>query len=356
MLLVIHPFCIKNETKHKKEIFMIDWITAVLPCNHTLRNVKSGTLVFIGTNGIEWTTHTSIQVEGSFSNKIRIRSTGLHSIEISGNPAKFLQGHNIFGTDDLNKLMVRFFDELIKRHQHTLNLRPTPDQYQAIKNGRYKLSRVDINRTYLLQDKPSVLNWLRVAGNHANLRSRGRGTFSGETLYFGRNSKRWSLKFYHKGSEINARGHNLPQSLQYPKLMAWADLALRAEVSIKSTQLREWELNEAHQWTPDMPKLQLDRILCRLNIPETFALNDRLVAELRPALRTQYLLWRDGHDLKTISSKPTFYRNRKALLEYDIDISSPCALEENRVSASAVLMRPPAEIPKWAYGKGLVAR
>lgn len=334
---------------------MIDWITAVLPCDHTLRDLKTGVAVYFYNDRPPSHRYMPIEVSGSFSNQIQIRSHTLHSIEISGNPAKFLQGHNIFGTDDLNELMVKFFDELIRKYQHTLNLCPTPDQYDAIKNGRYQLRRVDINRTYLLQDKATVLNWLRVAGNHARLRTRGRGTFSGETLYFGMRSRRWSLKFYHKGSEICARGHTLPQSLQHPKLMAWADLALRAEVSIKSTQLREWELNEAHQWTPDMPKLQLDRILNRLSIPETFALNDRLVAELSPALRNQYLLWRDGHDLRTLSTRPTFYRHRRALLEYDIDISSPCTLEENRVSASEVLMRPPAEIPKWAYGKDLVA-
>ena len=45
-----------------------------------------------------------LSVKGSHDSNITIRSHTDNTIEISGNPAKFLQGHNVFGTNDLKYL------------------------------------------------------------------------------------------------------------------------------------------------------------------------------------------------------------------------------------------------------------
>ncbi|MBD0103457.1 hypothetical protein IAF22_20240, partial [Acinetobacter baumannii] len=42
---------------------------------------------------------------GSYSTKIQIQSVTDTQIYISGNPTKFLQGHNLFGSNDLVGLM-----------------------------------------------------------------------------------------------------------------------------------------------------------------------------------------------------------------------------------------------------------
>ena len=54
-------------------------------------------------------------------------------IYVSGNPAKWLQGHNIFGTDDLLLLMKRFFYSLCQIEG--LGLDPTFQDYKDIYEG-----------------------------------------------------------------------------------------------------------------------------------------------------------------------------------------------------------------------------
>ena len=72
-----------------------------------------------------------------------------NTIEISGNPAKWLQGHNLFGSNDLRLLMWVFFNRLIEFYDIGLN--PTIQDLERIKEGRYTVSRVDINETWLLK-------------------------------------------------------------------------------------------------------------------------------------------------------------------------------------------------------------
>ena len=64
---------------------------------------------------------TAFVVEGSHDSNITIRSHTDSTIEISGNPAKFLQGHNIFGTNDLKYLVAKLFDRLCMIDELELN-------------------------------------------------------------------------------------------------------------------------------------------------------------------------------------------------------------------------------------------
>ena len=104
---------------------MIDWITAVLPCKHDPSKLVSGMVMSFDSQGNnEWVVNKQVTVEGSYSSKIQVKSHTDSTIWISGNPTKFLQGHNIFGTDDLRYLMSKFFDALLKQSK----LYPTGDQ------------------------------------------------------------------------------------------------------------------------------------------------------------------------------------------------------------------------------------
>jgi II/X family phage/plasmid replication protein len=56
--------------------------------------------------------------------------------------------------------------------------------------------------------------------------------------------------------------------------------------------------------------------------------------------------WRDGADLKTRLSNGTFYRYRKELLKYGIDIAVPSNVTRLR-SRVEVITLSPATIPDW---------
>ena len=104
---------------------MIDWITIRIPCSHATP-INGGKFVSISSDGEEeWNTDKFLPVEGSYSSKISIRSLSTDiitdnnrftHIELSGNPVKFLQGHNIWGTDSLLDLIC----ECIMLLQHSI--------------------------------------------------------------------------------------------------------------------------------------------------------------------------------------------------------------------------------------------
>ena len=71
--------------------------------------------------------------------------------------------------------------------------------------GKLTVSRVDINETWFLKDRNEVLAWLRAAGQKMHLKHRGAGQFKGDTLYWGKGSRRWFLKCYSKGDEIDGK-------------------------------------------------------------------------------------------------------------------------------------------------------
>jgi II/X family phage/plasmid replication protein len=335
---------------------MIDWITAVLPCDHDSSKLMDGFVMSYDKNGKnEWVVNKQVTVEGSYSSKIQVKSHTDSTIWISGNPTKFLQGHNIFGTDDLRYLMSKFFDALLKHED--LGLCPTVKQYQCIQDGDYTLKRVDLNQSWHLKDRETVLAWIRAAGACARLKHRGAGQYTGDTLYFAKHSRRWAVKCYSKGHEINAKNHKLPEELQIPELLEWADKSLRIELVLRSMQLKDMLLSTGRNWCVENGKMLLcSLVLDNLEITDNMALPDDVLSSLPSRLKGFYALWLNGEDLRQSFSRASFYRYRRQFLEYGIDISIVQDKQRNNVIPLVrYLEAQPAEIPQWAYEKGLVA-
>lgn len=334
---------------------MIDWVSAVLPCKHDPSKLISGLVMsFDALGNNEWTVNKTLTVEGSHSSKIQIKSHTENQIYISGNPTKFLQGHNLFGTNDLVGLMGKFFDELLKHKE--LGLCPDPFQYANIKDGHYELTRVDINETWHLNNQRDVLAWIRSVGETAFLRHRGAGQFSGDTAYFGKNSRRWSLKCYSKGQEIKARGHKLPSELCTPEMLEYAEKALRIEGVTRQLELKRRSLHVASNWDIDTAEVLLLEYISKLEMSDVYMLKDDVLDSLPTRLRMIYQTWINGDDLKQIMSKSAFYRWRTEMLKYGIDIATPSPKEKsNVIPLIRVLEAKPVGIPDWAYEKNLVA-
>ena len=334
---------------------MIDWVSAKIFCNHDPSKLSNGLVASIDREGnTEWLIHKKVTVEGSYSSKVQIQSLTDTQIYISGNPTKFLQGHNLFGSNDLVRLMGKFFDLLISNKD--LGLCPDPFQYAAIKDGEYELSRVDVNETWHLSNQRDVLAWIRSVGETAFLKHRGAGQFSGDTAYFGKNSRRWALKCYSKGQEITANGHKLPPELMLPEMIEYAQKALRIEGVTRQLELKRRDLHIASNWDIDTAEELLLEYISKLEMGDVYMLKDDVLDTLPPRLRLTYQSWLNGDDLKQILPNGTFYRSKKALQEYGIDISTKPPKEKNNViPLIRVLEAKPVGIPDWAYERGLVA-
>jgi II/X family phage/plasmid replication protein len=305
---------------------------------------------------VEWHVDKAKKVQGSHSSQIIMKSFSDQSVWISGNPTKFLQGHNIFGTNDIQYLMGKFIDKLLKMPE--LSLTPTDSQLLNIKQGFYRLSRVDMNESWMLASMNEVLSWIRAAGSSARLKHRGAGQYAKDTLYFGKHSRRWALKCYSKGNELLAKGHHLPPELMIAQLIEYAEKALRLELVMRQLQLKDMGLDVLANWTPETAKLLLQSTaLDNLEITDNMPIPDDVLAALPTRLKGVYSLWLDGNDLRAIIPKNTFYRYRRAMLPFGVDISLVQETERksNVIPLIRYLEAIPAGIPDWAYELGLVA-
>lgn len=337
--------------------FVIDWVTAVLPCRHF--PIDNGVVTKVDSSGeIEWLTRCRKQLEGSYSSKISVRSDGTldelgraSHLFVSGNPSKFLQGHNIFGSDELVTLMREAYFCIVR----LLELEPTPEDISLVTSGEYSLSRVDINYSYSLNSRADVLAWLRAVELTSKTRS-GRAMMKGSTLYWQPASTRWSMKAYSKGDEIEARNHKLPIELQETLLPAWANDKLRVELTLKTKELKRQGIQCARDLTAKRANELYFEYLGKIEMAKQLKLSDSKERELPSSLRGTYVMWRDGYDLRGVLPKTTFYRHRKAFLEHGINIAVRHHEREisNVVPFIRILEAVPASIPDWAFEQGLV--
>ncbi|WP_408021561.1 phage/plasmid replication protein, II/X family [Solemya pervernicosa gill symbiont] len=93
-----------------------------MPCQHS-EEVCGGRIVSFenDTGEVEWQTIKRLGLAGSHSNKIHLKTHDKDLLLVEGNPAKFLQGHNIFGSDDLIGLGYALYDSIC----NALGLEPT---------------------------------------------------------------------------------------------------------------------------------------------------------------------------------------------------------------------------------------
>ncbi len=340
---------------------MIDWLTMLAPMPHA-EPICSGHVVSIDSLGvIEWQSVKRQTVKGSFATGLQVR-TATHTadrcshVEISGNPVKFFQGHNLWGTDDLPSLAFATLEHVAG----ILRIQVDDETRAAWLAGEVQITRVDCTESFHLANAAEVLAWLRSAEQTAHLAHRGRGQLvKGSTLYFGKNSRRWSLKLYAKLQEILAKGHGQDSILQLPSAMEWAGKTLRAELTLRSPELKRRGLSFVRDWLPvdGVPFVTSELLhekLGDMTMTTTAHLSPTVLESLRPSLRAAVAAWEAGHDLRSMYSKSGFYKFRAELLPHGIDIATVMPKEvSNVVPLYRVLEAKPALVPDWALGTAL---
>lgn len=299
---------------------MIDHISAILPLSHS-GLICGGFLTSSDAAGeVEWKASKRLSVEGSHSSKIQVKSCDLEgqSVYVTGNPVKFLQGHNLFGTDDVLGLMKVFYARLVE----ALGLTPTDFDWYKIEHGIYELTRVDIN--YMLpMEKPSdVSAILRALGTMAKGKQQAVSAYKDESVYMGLHSRRTTLRMYNKLLELAK--HPLPKEIPYrEELTEYASAKLRVEVVLRSMELKQRGLRVAANWASvDAPALVAERIK-QMKMPEKMKLTKSTIKGLPGRLQLAYEAWLDGKDVRAMVSRATFFRYRNELLKHGIDISIP---------------------------------
>lgn len=340
-------------------MIMVDWVTAKIPF-YFKGSLSDGEILNINRSGeVEYSVVKRLMVTGSYDARISIRTAEVDHegnttlIEFSGNPVKFLQGHNLFGSSDLLNLV----SETINRIAEILDTPQPKNVLQQVYGGFYTLSRIDINRMMNMNTRAAVNAYTYTLSATSRTRAQS-STTRGSTVYLNKDSKRWSFKFYSKGQEIQIKRNNKQGTINLPQaLIEWADPMLRAELTLKSKELRENKLHLAYNWA-NIEEIEIfsdyaNRIEMSPQMPK-----DNIIALVKPrAAAATYQLWKDGHDIRELLPKNTFYRHRRALLEHEIDISIPAPKQakviNNVIPLCKLIEGKPAELPHWVYGTDL---
>lgn len=204
-------------------------------------------------------------IQGSYGDQIQIKSKNENTLLIQGNFFKWLYGHNVTGTTDLIKLVSDTVNELIKIFDA---LKPKKDELDDIKQGVFKIHRIDLNKAILFEDKQQAQLYLAMIKEHGTYPRRKKETH-GNGTYFGLKSIRTTLLYYHKGTEVGS--HKKQQQRITAELKAYADCMVRCEVRLFSQHLRDNQLNYGYHWNEDLVVEIVEQNHALLNLPPPIA-------------------------------------------------------------------------------------
>jgi len=337
---------------------MIDWVDFVAPLVH---DEGQGSPFYAGevmsttrTGELDWGIFKRMQMVGSHSTTVQVRSArmadGRQGVRVSGNLVKWFQGHNVFGTNNIRSLVLKSLQRVLDIGGLTGS--ETDQASWAVCD--IELLRVDVTESADFDNEKRVLNALRSLDQTATLKIRGRGMFNGHSLLFGKGSRNWSLTLYSKGTEL--RKHPLPHDLRETPLQAFADRLLRMEFRMLSMHLKKLHLEKLWAWGDNMASTVHQMMLQNLNIADANMLDTTVIDGLPTRLKGVYQLWLDGYDLRTMYPKNTFYRYRRSLMGYGVDISikqDRATESSNVVPIKVVLVGKPVSVPDWAINSPL---
>ena len=306
---------------------MIDWLTFTVP--YAGRAIGDQYLKASWESGeVEPAFNRALSLKGSFDSGVMVQALG-DKLTISGNPVKWLTGQNVVGPDDIHRLTDVTFREVFKR----LDMPVCMQASRAVFNGDVTLNRVDCTFAYHIGAPEDVRAWLMAMSEACHVRYRGRGFYDDGmcSLMFGlsvkpgkkpKGSSYSSFKFYDKAQELKKRPLLCPLEFR-AELLEIASGHVRAEALYRRRELAGYNLETVKKWKKET-SLELNRKwMQKMEISPNVPMNHSELLDLPTALRSSYLHWMKGEDLRDLLPRTTMYRHRKALLTYGVDIAVP---------------------------------
>lgn len=305
-----------------------------------------------GAGIVESFRHRRRMVEGSWTSKVSIEvhdcaifdadlcstahQKGLEVLwlRLDGNPVKFFQGWNAFGTPDVWGLTKDFVSAVLE----IIGLGKLSGAELWLHRGYF--NRLDATFNFDLGSEPAAASLVRQLGRLASVSHRRASGFATSLLFPGQSS---SLSIYHKGPEMRAH----PPKNEVPGLLSLADRIVRFEVVSRSARLDAFGLRSCGVWA--YGALSVSRLfdlwlsfVRKLRFP---VMADVDLSALSPSARRMYAAWFSGLDVFSMASQATAYRHRGAILKVggpDIFLPKP---DGDIISFRRVLSPVPVTIP-----------
>jgi hypothetical protein len=303
---------------------VIDWFTGIVGYSGELLKLnRVCELTPVGE--ILWTTERKLQVRGSYDASVQLgrsvptadmlvasRKYDLECVPsclvLSGNPSKFLQGHNVFGPS------VASLSPVVQAVIRGLPGEIRPADADSELWPALHRSRVDITTSVDIGSHKIVHEWLRTAGTSTRSRH-GRAFVSGDTVYWGQHSRRWTLKAYCKFCELRDHG---PGDLKLrDMLMEYCEGQLRLELTLRGMELKErGTLDESLVWE-FFKRIEVGVMKKKITIGEY-----KGDTKLPDSMQFTLSRWIAGEDVRHSLPERKFYRHRRRILdELGVDIS-----------------------------------
>jgi hypothetical protein len=297
-----------------------------------LPKVADGAVMRIDSDGqVESVTLKKQCIEGSHETSVFVRCDG-ETVWFDGNVSKWGRPDNVFGYPFRQCLLI------INNLLQNLGLPPFTDGERYISNFKgdprtcwtgAMVTRVDVTRNFSVGSKENAYHFMRYLQGQQASRLK-TGTYGdGETVDWGRGSRRLYFKAYLKGPELRrhisraAAGDSFVKPAPNPyvlQLADWCDSVglVRVEMTFKATKLHDMGCHYLGGF--DMKQLEIEfEERCEV-LTRASADVDELT-ELPKALLSTYRMWQAGDDLTAKLSRASFYRHRTALLPYGVDIA-----------------------------------
>ena len=240
-------------------------------------------------------------------------------LQLSGNPTKYLQGHNVAGPS------VSQLGPILQAVARSLRegLRPADADDPTL--PAVHRSRVDVTTACDLGSHDRVHQYLHHLAATGRTHQ-GRAMDSRGTIYFQKHSRFWTLKFYCKHCELREHTPDVDTSL-LADLSEWTRTLLRVELTLRRPELKDrGTLNESIIW----------EFVKRLEVSD-MAPKEEPNASLRPNVQAALRLWYEGTEVSSFYPRATAYRYRRDILNATgIDVFLPRAEQPTHAERALV--------------------
>jgi len=269
-----------KELEQTKKHYMVDWLKLRVNVNHNPDELSAGVRFDLLKEGNGYAEPMKSYKETwittpSYDDKLKVKSMKDGSLLIEGNLGKFLTGQNVVGESDVISLVYK---TILKLSDMSDYITPTEQQLEAIKKGEFKIHKIDLNKGLLFESRSEALQYLERLKFHASY-PRFDKKVESNGVYFGYDSKRKTFKYYHKGTEIKV--NKKYQKSGNKELQALADLMIRCELRLKWSELKDKELLNGFNWTPEKVEQLIDEAHNQLRLPEPLNFPDGLPSKYK---------------------------------------------------------------------------
>lgn len=324
----------RNDTRFQQRVSFCDWVSIYQTHDalvDQLPKINDGCFVRYDVEGAhESTTLKKLKIEGSHETGIFLRCDG-QTVWFEGNVSKFGRQDNVFG--------FSFIDCISRINAILASLALPPftagTAFRSQINDKIhytgaRITRLDLTNNFQSGSPENAYAFMRHLAMQQASRLKTGVHGKGETVDFGRGSRRVYSKAYLKAPELlrhmkkQAKGEETAYSVPFDpyisRLAAWCDSVglVRFETTYKSTYLIDNTQNFLGGL--DMRCLELDF----LQRQEVFTRSNCEADELSSLDKNTlacYRMWQAGDDITAKFKKSQFYKHRAALLPHGIDIA-----------------------------------